>query len=83
MNPDNEHGDEHRHGLIDIDANAQLGLKESTECPWSFGLCGLPSRDVRGEIFARWLATSGLVGGHALGGTEVPPWTRDGWGRGV
>ena len=39
--------DELHYALVGIDANAQLGLRESTDCPWSIGVCGLPGRDDR------------------------------------
>ena len=53
--------DELHYALVGIDANAQLGLRESTDCPWSIGVCGLPGRDDRGELLARWLTTCRLA----------------------
>ena len=40
--------DEKHYGVIGIGANAQLGVREPTDCAWSIGLLGLLGRDDRG-----------------------------------
>ena len=71
------------HNVVGIDANAQVGLRTSVDCPTVLGICGRQPRDDRGEFFVRWLHSQGLKAISTFYDCGDDPWTSTNWGKGL